>query len=325
MRIYLTGGTGYIGTAVALRLLAEGHDLHCLVRATSDREKLEQAGASCFVGDLEDRDSLVAGMKGCETVIHAAAELDLRVPGAEMEKVNVGGSDHVAGVAFELGVRRFLSVSSMAFFGGSADDGTPGTEESSPRHPFLTAYSTTKNAAQRSIETWADRGLEINTVYPSLVYGPPGKKGGANPLLRALGRGRLSFLIGADRITRWVFIDDVIEAMTRILQRAPAGRGYLLTGEAASVRQVAEKVAEHTGVPAPKINLPLPAARWLLRSWNLLLHTVGRHSRVHMAQLENLRRHWNFDDRRAREELDWHPRSLAEGLPPTLDFLLRRA
>ncbi len=325
MRIYLTGGTGYLGEALAARLLSEGHELHCLVRPTSDRRHLEEVGASCFVGDLGDPGSLAPGMKGCEAVIHAAAELDLRVPRERMRAVNVVGSENVARTAVEVGARRFLSVSSMAFFGGSADDGAPGNEDSSPRQPFLTAYSATKNAAQKAIESVAAQGLDLNTVYPSLVYGPPGKKGGANPLLRALGRGRLRFLVGAERITRWVFLDDVVEAMVRILDRAPAGRGYLLTGEGATVRQVAEKVADHTGVAAPRTDLSLPVARALLNTSKVLLPLIGRRPRVHREQLENLRRHWNFDDQRAREELDWHPRSLAEGLPPTLDFLLRRA
>jgi len=262
-------------------------------------------------------------MRGCEVVIHAAAELDLRVPRERMEAVNVAGSENVARAAVDLAVKRFLSVSSMAFFGGSPDDGSAGNEESPPRRPFLTAYSATKNAAQRALERWAAQGLELNTVYPSLVYGPPGKKGGANPLLRALAKGRLRFLVGAARIARWVFIDDVVEAMVRVLERAPAGRGYLLTGEAATVRQVAEQVVQHTDVPAPRFNLPLPLARALLNTSNVLLPLIGRRSRVHREQLKNLRRHWNFDDRRAREELDWHPRSLAAGLPPTLALLLK--
>lgn len=324
MRIYLTGGTGYIGKALAARLLSEGHELHCLVRPTSDRGKLEGAGAACFVGELTERESLAAGMKGCDLVIHAAAELDLRVPREQMEAVNVAGSENVARLAVELGVKRLLSVSSMAFFGGSCDDGSPGNEESSPRRPFLTAYSATKNAAQLAIEAITDGRLVLDTVYPSLVYGPPGKKGGTNPLLRALARGRLRFLVGADRIVRWVFIDDVVDAMVRILDRAPAGRGYLLTGEAATVRQVANLIAEHTGVPAPRFDLPLPLARVGLRLSSILLHLVGRRSRVRVEQLGNLRRHWNFDDRHAREKLNWHPRPLAEGLPPTLDFLLER-
>lgn len=325
MRIYLTGGTGYIGTAFALRLMDAGHELHCLVRPTSDRRVLEGAGAACFEGDLGDRKSLAVGMRGCDVVIHAAAELDLRVPREQMEAANVAGSENVAQLAVELGVNRFLSVSSMAFFGGSADDGSPGNEDSPPRKPFLTAYSATKNAAQLAIEAVTDGRLALDTVYPSLVYGPPGKKGGTNPLLRALARGRVRFLVGADRITRWVFIDDVIEAMVRILDAAPAGRGYLLTGEAATVRQVADMVAEHTGVAAPRIDLPLPLARALLKTSKVVLPLFGRRSRVHREQLENLRRHWNFDDRRAREELDWLPRPLAEGLPPTLDFLLERS
>ena len=135
MRVFITGGSGYIGEVLCRRLAAAGHELRCLVRSTSRTEALEAIGAECFVGDLADRYSMREAMSGADWVIHAGAELDLTRPAEEMQASNVAGSDNVASLAWKLGVGRFLSVSSAAYFGGSPEDGSPGTEES-PVLPF---------------------------------------------------------------------------------------------------------------------------------------------------------------------------------------------
>src|SRR5215203_5979300 len=136
MRIYLTGGTGYIGKALAKRLVEAGHEVRALVRATSNVEPLKQLGVATFTGDLQDRASMREGMSGADWVIHAAADLDLTGPPERMRQINIQGSENVASLAYKLGTGRFLSVSSMAYFGGSPADGTPADETSSPREPF---------------------------------------------------------------------------------------------------------------------------------------------------------------------------------------------
>lgn len=317
MRIFLTGGTGYIGTALVRRLAADGHDLHCLVRSSSDTAALQRLGAQLYVGDVRWRLSMREGMSGADVVIHAAAELDLQAPSARMEAVNVHGSENVASLAYKLGVGRLLSISSMAQFGGSPDDGTPATEETPPRRP-PTRYGATKRAGQLAIRAWAKRGLRVNTVYPSLVYGPPGKRGGANGLLRALARRRFPLLVSPGRRSCWIFLDDLVDGVVRLLERAEPGRDFLMTGDVASAREIAERVSALAGVRPPRLAVPARLLRLAALPFPFLLP-----KRMAREQLRSLDRHWIFDDGRARRELDWHPRPLAEGLPPTVEFLLR--
>lgn len=318
MRIFLTGGTGYVGTALARRLVADGHDLHCLVRSSSDTATLERLGASLYVGDVRRRVSMREGMSGADVVIHAAAELDLQAPGARMEAINVHGSENVASLAYKLGVGRLLTISSIARFGGSPDDGTPATEESPPRRP-PTRYGATKRAGELAIRAWADRGLRANTVYPSLVYGPPGKRGGANGLLRALARRRFPLLVSPGRRSCWIFLDDLVDGVVRLLERAEPGRDYLMTGDVASAREIAERVSALAGVRPPRLAVPARLLRLAALPFPFLLPR-----RMAREQLRSLDHNWIFDDGRARSELDWRPRPLAEGLPPTIEFLLRQ-
>jgi nucleoside-diphosphate-sugar epimerase len=318
MRIYLTGGTGYIGRALAQRLVDAGHEVRALVRATSNAEPLRQMGVATFVGDLQDRASMREGMSGADWVLHAAAELDLTGPPERMRQANVQGSENVASLAYKLGVGRFLSVSSMAYFGGSPDDGTPGDENSPPREPFPTLYSATKHSGERAIQGWAKQGLRVNTVYPSLVYGPPGKKEGANSLLRQLLKGRFPAVVGSDRKTSWVFLDDVVDGMMRVIEKAPVGRDYLLTGDVTTLRSLVDRVCALGGVKPPKLTLPVGVARLALSLAAPFYKMRGRRPPIAPNQLDNLARHWAFNDARARTELGWQPRGLDEGLPPTV-------
>ena len=321
MRVFVTGGTGYIGGVLCRRLAADGHELRCLVRSTSRTEALEAMGAECFVGDLADRYSMREAMSGADWVIHAGAELDLTRAADRMRAANVAGSENVASLAWKLGVGRLLSVSSVAYFGGSPENGSPGTEES-PVLPFPTRYSATKHAGQGAVMRWAKEGLAVNTVFPSLVYGPPGKTSGANPLIRRLAKGWMPALVGADRKTSWIFVEDLVDGMVRVIERAEPGRDYLMTGDTATVEEVAHRVCELSGAPLPRRRLSVGAARLLTRLSTPIYRLKGRKPPIDIEQLRSLERHWCFDDARARVELDWSPRPLSEGLPTTVEYFL---
>ena len=324
-RIFITGATGYIGRALALTLKQQGHHVVALVRDSSPSEtvaELEQAGVVTSKGDVTDRYSLRPGMSGADWVVHAAALVDMDGAPEAMKRVNVDGSDNVASLACKLGVGRFLSVSSMAYWGGSPPDGSPADEEA-PVQPFPSPYSATKHSGELAIRQWAKQGLKVNTVFPGLVYGPPGKRSGTNALLRMVLTGRMPFLVGGDRKMSWVYVDDVVQGIVRVMERSPPGRGYLLAGEVATLGEVVRKVAALAGTKPPRFSLPVPVAKGLLRLWSAAGSVVGRRPPTEPERLQSLERHWAFDDRRARTELDWHPRGLDEGLPPTVETLTR--
>jgi nucleoside-diphosphate-sugar epimerase len=321
MRIFITGATGYIGRALAARLAAEGHELRALIRDERRTAPLTELGVTLFRGDVGDRASMREGMSGADWVIHAAADLDHTGPSGRMEQVNVAGSENVASLAFKLGVPRLLSISSVAAFGGSPDDGSPATERSAPLRPFPTEYSRTKFEGQQAIRAWAERGVGVVTVYPSLVYGPPGKKEGANALLRQLYLGRFPALVEADRFSSWVLLDDVVDGIARAMTRAASGADYLLAGEAITVRELARRVALLGGAKAPRLELSVGTARLLVRLALPFYRLRGRRAPMPLFQIASLARHWRFDDAKARRELDWNPRGLDAGLPLTVDYL----
>jgi nucleoside-diphosphate-sugar epimerase len=321
MRIFVTGGTGYIGRALCRRLVEDGHELAALVRPTSRTTPLEELGAELFVGDITNRYSLREGMSGADWVVHAAAELDFGAVSERIRAANVDGSRNVASLAWKLGVGRVLAISSIARFGGSPADGTA-ADEGSPPLPPLSRYSATKRAGEEAMRELAEQGLRLNVVYPSMVYGPPGPKGGANLLLRGVLKRRWPILVGADRMMSWIHLDDLVEAMVRVMERAESGRDFLLSGDAAPLGEVVGRVAARGGVAPPRRRLSVPAALLLARLTSPIYRLRGRRSPLNPDQLRSLANHWHFDDRRARRELEWQPRSLSDGLPATVEYLL---
>jgi nucleoside-diphosphate-sugar epimerase len=329
-RISLTGATGYLGQLLAERLLGDGHEVVALVRETSDPavvDRLRRWGALTSIGDVTDRYSLRTALSGADWVIHAAADVDLEGPPERMRAVNVEGSANVASLAYKIGVGRLLSVSSMARWGGSPGDGTAATEDSPVLDP-PTLYSATKDEGERAIHEWARQGLKVSTVYPSLIYGPPGKPRGTNALLARVARGEMPLLVGGDRRLSWVHADDVVDGIARVLEhdarpehREDTGRGWLLAGEIAPLREVVEKTAALAGVAPPRLSAPVPLAKGLVGAWKGLSRLGLPEPPVSVASLGSLDRHWAFDDSRARRELGWSPRGLDEGLPPTVAYL----
>jgi nucleoside-diphosphate-sugar epimerase len=322
MRVFVTGGTGYIGSLLSRRLQESGHQVRALVRSTSDTTALDALGAQTFVGDVTDRYSMREAMSGADWVVHAAAELDFGAPADRIEGANVTGSENVASLAFKLGVGRVLLLSSIAAFGSSPSDGSPATEDAQVELPFPSAYGATKRAGELAFAGWSDRGLKLNVVYPSLVYGPPGRKGGLNAMLGAVIKRRVPAIVGGGRITRWVYLEDLVTGLLKVMGHSQPGQNYLLTGDAAYLGEVVEKVAELAVVDPPRRRMSVGRAKLMGRLLNPLFTLRGKRPPINLAQLESLRRHWNFEDAKARAELDWSSRTLEEGLPETVRYLL---
>ena len=124
----VTGATGFVGSAVARRLIARGHAVRLLTRPKSDRRNLVGLDAEIVEGDLLDPGSMTAAAAGCRYLFHVAADYRLWVPNPdEMMRANVEGTQALMLAAQAAGVERIVYCSSVAAL-GLTKDGTPADE-----------------------------------------------------------------------------------------------------------------------------------------------------------------------------------------------------
>jgi UDP-glucose 4-epimerase len=255
MHILVTGAAGFLGSALANRLAAEGHS----VRGLDDLSAGDPARLSPQVlftrGDVNDRPKLWTLLQDVECVYHLAARVS--VPESvlyprEYNAVNVGGTVSVMEAMRDAGVRRVVFVSSGAVYGEQARQPLSETQIPDPRSP----YAVSKLSAEYYVRTigilW---GLETVALRVFNAYGPgqplPASHAPAIPrfLRQALQSGSL-VIHGDGRQTRdYIYLDDAVDAMIAAATAQGVDRQVINvgSGQETSVRELAELVAEVTG------------------------------------------------------------------------------
>lgn len=251
--VLVTGGTGFLGRALVERLLRHGDQVKALARSEASASALAAMGAEPVRGDVLDRDSLVAAMRGCELVYHAAGAnaFCLRNP-SPMFEVNVRGSENVVHAAARAGTRRLVYTSSAATLGEAS--GTIGWEESPHRGWFLSDYERSKFEGEQTVLAAArEKGLNVVSVNPASVQGP-GRATGSAKLLLDYVNGRIKAVV--DSRLSLVDIADCTEGHLLAGARGAPGERYVLSGATLSVREGLALVASVVGVDRPVRTLP---------------------------------------------------------------------
>src|SRR5437867_4421258 len=119
MRVFLTGGTGFIGGRVARKLRERGDEVVALVRSPAKAGRLSELGCTLVEGDLSSEDAIAAGLEGCDAAFHAAAVYKVGIPKSAheaMREANVRGTERVLDAATAAGVGRIVYVSTVGVF-----------------------------------------------------------------------------------------------------------------------------------------------------------------------------------------------------------------
>ncbi len=259
MRTLITGVTGFIGSHLAQRLLAEGMAVRGLARRPEDAAGLAEQGAEIVQADLAQRVELAAAMQGCDAVLHSAAwtggpELGER----EAWTINVAATGWLLQAAQAAGVQRFVYFSSVAVYGLNS---APLIDETAPTTPVGQLYPDSKIAAETLVRAAQADGLPTTIIRPASTYGPRGAAWSVGPV-EQIKAGRL-VLLGEDRgLVNTGYIDNVVEGVVLAL-RSPAAVGEtfnLCDGTAITYREFYSRYAAMLG----RERLPVYPA-WLAR------------------------------------------------------------
>jgi len=172
MKVFLTGGTGLLGSHLASWLVEHGHEVVALNRKGAETGYLVATGAKLVEGDVRDSpESLADAMVGCSHVVHGAALVYAEGSWPKVRAVNVDGTRNVLTAAADAGVGAAVHISSVAVYGttdGEVDE-TTSIDTVVPSDDLYARSKREAEAVARSIE--ADRGLPVTVLRPSAVYG----------------------------------------------------------------------------------------------------------------------------------------------------------
>lgn len=320
MRILVTGGNGFIGSVVVRDLVTAGHEVVCLLRSTSNTERVDDLPIERATGDVRDFASVRAAMCGCDATIHLAA------PGgwsnddpAMLREVIEGGAENVLNAAAERRGHRVVHVSSTAAINGSEqprvfDERTPFTLRDPGLH-----YAHSKHRAERIAVRASERGVQVVIVNPAEVYGP-------NDI--ALGTaGNLADFVTSSPVlvcrggTSIVHVADVSAGIIRALRHGRSGERYIFGGENLTVNELARLVLELVNRRAPIMVVPRSVARF----GTSLAVRFGVKLPFNPHVVPYATRYWFVDSSKAQRELGVRFRGARETIASTLDWMRQRA
>lgn len=307
MRVLVTGGTGYLGSAIVRALAARGH--HAVV--FSRHASTAGLPGVPIDGDIRDLSAVRGALAGADAVIHAAALVSVwHEHPVEFRDVNVGGLHNVIDAARALGIPRLVYTSSFLAlppFGTS--------------HPLdANHYQRTKREARDVALAAAHRGTPIVTLYPGVVYGPGVATEGnlVGRLLHDHLAGRLPGIIGADRQWSFAYVDDVAEAHVAAAELLDAMGEYHVGGENAPPIRVFEIAQRITGVTPPR-RIPVSVAYAIGAMEEMRARFTRRPPLLTRGAVEIFRHDWRMDSARSIRELNYRIRSLEAGVRAVLE------
>jgi dihydroflavonol-4-reductase len=305
MKIFLTGATGFIGSHVARRLAQSKHELRCLVRKTSEVAALREIGATLVPGDVTDKNSILKGMSGCDSVINIAGLFSFWEPERRVfAATNVEGVRNVMEAALESGVSKVVHVSTVATYGKPGDN--PFTEESMLGPVRFSDYSRTKYEGDLiAWELYRNKKLPLVMIYPAGVLGPDDPKASGKYINDFINH-RLPARVLEDCVLTWVHVRDVAEAIVRALEKTNnIGERYFVGKERLTFREVNQMISEISGVRAPRLLLPdlLVSLNAVLLTWVANVIKKPPPWGMSVDQIRVMKEGFRVDGRKVEKEL----------------------
>jgi nucleoside-diphosphate-sugar epimerase len=330
MKALVTGGGGFLGSAIVRKLRERGDCVRSFSRGRYP--ELDALGVEVCQGDIADASAIAQAALGCDVVFHVAALAGVWGPHQDYYRVNVVGTENVVAACRGAKIARLVYTSSPSVVFNGRD--MEGLDESAP-YPthFDAAYPQTKALAEQFVLRASGPELATVSLRPHLIWGP-----GDNHLIpRILERGRQGKLrrIGrGDNRVDCIYVDNAADAHLLAADRlapgsALAGKAYFISqGEPQKLWELVNRILAAADLPPVTRGLPAGvayAAGWMLEGAYRLLGLRGEPRLTRFLARELATSHW-FDISAARRDLGFEPAiSIDEGMRRLREYFKRQA
>ncbi|MCB9452510.1 MAG: NAD-dependent epimerase/dehydratase family protein [Anaerolineaceae bacterium] len=319
MKYFVTGATGFVGGYLVRRLVNDGHEVVALVRNPASAKPLVDIGITIAKGDITDKDSMREPMTGVDGVFHVAAWYKVGMKDSSIaQTINVEGTRNVLELMKELSIPKGVYTSTVAVFSDTKGEIKDENYKFVGKH--ISEYDRTKWEAHYLVaQPMIDAGLPLVIVMPGAVYGPGDQSGLRDVVVQYL-QGKLPMSPGGMAVC-WARVEDTVEGHILAMEKGKIGESYIIAGPPHKLTDYFALAEQITRIPAPRVQMP-PA---VLKASAALMGVIGKAITLPSTYTaEGLRVSAGVtylgDNSKAKRELGYNPRSLADGLPETLAY-----
>lgn len=307
MRVFVTGGSGFVGGRLIAALKARGDEVRALARSDKAAETVRALGAEPVRGDLDAAEALRRGMEGCDAVVHSAAHVKTWGPEEEFFRINVEGTQRVIDAARAAKVKVLVHVGTEAMFVGGRPIVQADETWKRPEKP-LGLYPLTKGLAEeRMLAANGQDGLRTVVVRPRLIWGK-GDLAVLPEIIEKVRGGQFRWIGGGRYLTSTCHVANVVEGILLAIDKGQGGQAYFLTdGAPVEFRSFITQLLDTAGVKAPEGELPRGVANVVAAVaetvWRVL--PLKGEPPIHRSTLRLIGEEVTVNDAKARAELGY--------------------
>jgi dihydroflavonol-4-reductase len=315
----LTGGSGFLGSAIARQLNRRGDDLRLALRESSNTENLEGLEFERVKCDLVERRAVRRALKGVDRVFHTAGLTSLKPADAErLFEVNVEATRILLEECKRADVERVVYTSSVAAIGPAEPGGVANESQLFTAGRLGIPYVNSKHEAEVEALRFAAQGMPVVCVNPCFVFGPGDIYGGSTGIVRRFLLGRIpAYVEGGINI---VDVVDVARGHLLADQRGEVGERYILGNRNYTWDRLFADLGRLSGVEPPALKLPAPVA---LRLAQVAERLPGRPP-ITVEEVRSAGLWWTYRSNKAKRELGWKTSPHEDTIEATVDWYLER-